>query len=121
MKYGKGTIIGQYVVIENDVVIGDNCRILSHSFLCDRVRLGNDVFVGHGVLFCNDVHPFIENPTRVIEGVIVEDEAAIGSGAVILPGVTIGARALVGAGSVVTRDVAPGDMVAGNPARSIKN
>lgn len=116
-QIGPGTHIAQYVEIETDVMIGANCRILSHTFICDKVRIGDNVFIGHGVMFCNDRYPWTENPSRVIEQVIVEDNAAIGNNATILPGVTIGRFALVGAGAVVTKDVPAGTIVKGNPAR----
>jgi|SRR5579862_886387 len=124
---GDGTIIGPFVEIQRGVVVGKNCKISSHSFLCEGVTLGDGVFIGHGVMFTNDRIPRAVNPdgslktasdwtcipTRVGEG------AAIGSNAVILPGVTIGRQALIGAGAVVTRDVPDEAVVAGNPARHL--
>jgi UDP-2-acetamido-3-amino-2,3-dideoxy-glucuronate N-acetyltransferase len=122
---GSETRIGAFVEIQKGVTVGSRCKISSHSFLCEGVEVGDEVFVGHGVVFINDRIPRATTedgspqgeqdwsvvPTRVRRG------ASIGSGAVILCGVTIGERALVGAGAVVTHDVAPGEVVAGVPAR----
>ncbi|HST18957.1 MAG TPA: acyltransferase [Gaiellaceae bacterium] len=122
---GDDTRIGTFVEIQRGAVIGRRCKISSHSFICDGVEIGDEVFVGHGVLFVNDKQPRATNATGELAGeddwallgVRVEDGASIGSGAVILGGVTIGSGALVGAGAVVTRDVAAGEVVAGVPAR----
>ena len=124
-RIGDGTRIGPYVEIQRGAVVGARCKIQSHTFVCDGVTIGDDVFVGHGVMFVNDKFPKATNPAGELAGpddwallpVVVHDGATIGSGAVVLGGVTIGANALVGAGAVVTRDVAPGATVAGVPAR----
>ncbi len=121
---GAGTKIGAFVEIQKGATVGRNCKVSSHSFVCEGVTIEDDVFVGHGVMFINDRHPraTVEGrlqteadwsvvPTRVCRG------ASIGSGAAILCGVTIGEGALVGAGAVVTRDVPAGATVAGVPAR----
>ena len=122
---GDGSHIGPFVEIQRGVVVGRNCKISSHSFLCEGVTLEDGVFIGHGVMFTNDRLPRAVNedgtlktaadwtcvPSRVGAG------AAIGSNAVILPGVTIGSGAMVGAGAVVTRDVPAGAIVIGVPAR----
>ncbi len=124
-RIGDGTRIGPFVEVQAGVDIGARCKIQSHSFLCEGVTIEDEVFVGHGVMFTNDLLPRATTsdgalqtaddweliPTRVCR------RASIGSGAVILAGVTIGVGALVGAGAVVTRDVAPGETVAGVPAR----
>ncbi len=124
-RIGDGTRIGTFVEIQRGAVIGARCKIQSHTFICDGVTIGDEVFVGHGVMFVNDKRPSATTETGGLQSaedwellcIVVESRASIGSGAVILGGVTIGAGALVGAGAVVTRDVAPGDTVAGVPAR----
>jgi len=126
-RIGDESRIGAFVEIQKNAVIGARCKISSHTFVCEGVTIEDEVFVGHGVVFINDPdpratadgRPQIEEdwkviPTRVCRG------ASIGSGAVILSGITIGAGALVGAGAVVTRDVPPGQIVAGNPARFLR-
>jgi len=122
---GDETRIGAFVEIQRGAVIGKRCKISSHSFICDGVEIGDEVFVGHGVLFVNDKQPRATNAAGELAGVedwsllrvTIEDGASIGSGAVIMGGVTVGSGALVGAGAVVTRDVAAGGVVAGVPAR----
>ena len=125
-RIGDGTRVGPFVEIQRGATIGARCKIQSHSFICDGVEIGDDVFVGHGVLFINDKFTRATNeagelateadwellPVRVGRG------ASIGSGAVILGGVQIGERALIGAGAVVTRDVDAGATVVGVPARA---
>jgi UDP-2-acetamido-3-amino-2,3-dideoxy-glucuronate N-acetyltransferase len=123
---GSGTRVGPFVEIQRGAVIGERCKIQSHAFICDGVRIGDGVFVGHGVLFVNDKFPRATNETGSLAGeadwellpVMVEDGATLGSGALVMGGVTIGRGALVGAGAVVTSDVAPGETVAGVPART---
>ncbi len=124
-RIGDGTRIGPFVEIQRGAVIGALCKIQSHTFICDGVEIGDRVFVGHGVVFVNDKTPRATNDEGSLAGVAdwsllpvrVGDGAAIGSGALILGGVAIGENALVGAGAVVTRDVPPGEVVAGVPAR----
>lgn len=126
-RIGSDTKIGTFVEIQKNAVIGSRCKISSHSFVCEGVTIEDEVFVGHGVMFINDPRPRAAAdgrlqteadwqvvPTRVCRG------ASIGSGATILCGVTIGEGALVGAGAVVTADVAPGETVAGVPARVLR-
>lgn len=125
---GAETKVGTFVEIQKGAVIGARCKISSHSFICEGVTIEDEVFVGHGVMFINDIEPRATTAdgglqteadwsvveTRVCRG------ASIGTGAVIMGGVTIGAGALIGAGAVVTRDVAPGQVVAGVPARLLR-
>jgi UDP-2-acetamido-3-amino-2,3-dideoxy-glucuronate N-acetyltransferase len=124
-EIGDGTKIGSFVEIQKGVTVGRNCKVSSHSFICEGVTIKDEVFIGHGVIFINDKHPRAttldgslqsEADWKVVE-TIVERGASLGSGATILCGVTIGERAIIGAGAVVTKDVASGTVVAGNPAR----
>jgi UDP-2-acetamido-3-amino-2,3-dideoxy-glucuronate N-acetyltransferase len=126
-RIGAGSRIGTYVEVQRGAVIGSRCKIQSHTFVCDGVRIGDGVFVGHGVMFINDRRPLatapdgglqVESDWELLE-TIVGDGASIGSGATILGGVTIGAGALVGGGAVVTKDVPAGATVVGNPAAPI--
>ena len=123
-RIGASSKVGAFVEIQKGAIVGDRCKISSHSFICEGVTIEDDVFVGHGVMFINDPRPRATAggrlqteadwqvvPTRVCRG------ASIGSGAAILCGITIGEGALVGAGAVVTRDVPAGATVAGVPAR----
>jgi UDP-2-acetamido-3-amino-2,3-dideoxy-glucuronate N-acetyltransferase len=125
---GDGTRVGTFVEIQRGAVVGARCKIQSHTFICDGVRIGDRAFVGHGVVFVNDKRPRAtadggELQTEVdweLLDTVVEDGASIGSGAVILGGVRIGAGALVGAGAVVTADVPAGSTVAGSPAAALR-
>jgi UDP-2-acetamido-3-amino-2,3-dideoxy-glucuronate N-acetyltransferase len=124
-RIGDETRVGPFVEIQRDAVIGARCKIQSHAFICTGVEIEDEVFVGHGTLFINDKFPRAttqegELKTEAdwqLERTVVEQGAALGSGAVVLGGIRIGSGALVGAGAVVTRDVAPGETVAGVPAR----
>jgi acetyltransferase-like isoleucine patch superfamily enzyme len=124
-RVGDETMIGPFVEVQRGASIGARCKIQSHTFICDGVQIADEVFVGHGVTFVNDKFPGSTTADgRLKDGrdwtllcTSVESRAAIGSGAVVLGGVRIGQGALVGAGAVVTKDVAPGDVVAGAPAR----
>ena len=127
-EIGAQTKIGTFVEIQKNARIGRNCKISSHTFICEGVEIGDEVFVGHNVSFINDKFPRAANadgsmqtetdwkvmPTRVGRG------ASIGTSATILCGVTIGEGAIIGAGSVVTKDVPAGATVAGNPARPLR-
>jgi UDP-2-acetamido-3-amino-2,3-dideoxy-glucuronate N-acetyltransferase len=124
-RIGDGTRVGPFVEIQRGAVIGARCKIQSHSFICDGVEIGDEVFIGHGVIFVNDKFPKAANPNGELAGVDdwsllpvrVGSGATIGSGAIVMGGVKIGPRAIVGAGAVVTQDVAEGETVTGVPAR----
>ncbi len=117
-EVGRDSMIGTFVEIQAGVKIGDRTRVQSHTFICEMVTIGNDVFVGHGIMFINDTMPPQVDRDQW-RATVIEDGASIGSNATLLP-VTIGRDAVVGAGSVVTRDVPPGAIVAGNPARVMR-
>jgi UDP-2-acetamido-3-amino-2,3-dideoxy-glucuronate N-acetyltransferase len=120
--------VGAFVEIQKGATIGKNCKVSSHTFICEGVHLEDNVFIGHGVMFTNDLFPRATNADgsqqtdadwKVIE-TVVKKGASIGSNATILCGITIGENSLVGAGSVVTKNVPPNTVVAGNPAKVIK-
>ena len=124
-RIGSRSRIGTFVEIQRGAEIGAACKIQSHSFICDGVRIEDEVFVGHGVTFVNDKLPRATDGAGALQteadwellATIVEKGASIGSGATILGGVRIGREATIGAGAVVTKDVEPGETVVGNPAR----
>lgn len=123
---GNDVKIGAFVEIQKGAVVGDRCKISSHSFLCEGVTLESEVFVGHGVMFINDRHPRAASGGRLateadwtVVPTTVRRGASIGSGAVILCGVTVGENAMIGAGAVVTHDVPPHATVVGVPARTV--
>jgi acetyltransferase-like isoleucine patch superfamily enzyme len=127
-QVGDNTKIGAFVEVQKNASIGKNCKISSHSFVCEGVTIEDNVFIGHGVMFINDSYPRATTPNGelqtendwTVEPTLVRNGASIGSGATILANVTIGEHALVGAGSVVTRDVPAFAVVAGNPARVLR-
>jgi acetyltransferase-like isoleucine patch superfamily enzyme len=126
-RIGDRTQIGTFVEVQRGATIGADCKVQSHTFICDGVTIGDRAFIGHGVTFVNDKRPRATNPQGELQGdsdwtllrTVVEDGATIGSGATILGGVTIGAGSTVGAGAVVTRDVPAGATVVGNPGRVV--
>ena len=126
-EIGANTKIGAFVEVQKDVVVGRDCKISSHAFLCSGVTIEDGVFVGHGVMFINDIYPRATTRNGRMQSEAdwqqvdtrVRANASIGSNATIMGGVTIGEHALIGAGSVVTRDVAPHAVVAGVPASVI--
>lgn len=127
-EIGDNTRIGAFVEIQKNARIGRNCKISTHTFICEGVTIEDDVFIGHNVNFINDTYPRATNAAGglqteddwVVEPTVVRRGASIGTGAVILSNVTIGENAIVGAGSVVTRDVPPNTVVAGVPARILR-
>ena len=127
-RIGDSTKIGSFVEIQKGVSVGRNCKVSSHTFICEGVTVEDEVFIGHGVNFINDKYPrATTNEGRLqteadwaIERTLVRRGASIGTNATILGGITIGERSIVGAGAVVTHDVPAGAIVAGNPARIIK-
>ncbi len=127
-EIGDETKIGTFVEIQKGAKIGRRVKISSHTFICEGVEIEDFVFIGHGVMFINDKYPraTTENGELQTEedwvcvSTLVKKGASIGSNATILCGVTIGENAIVGAGSVVTHDVPPGAVVAGNPARILR-
>ena len=125
---GDHSKVGSFVEIQKGVTVGKNCKISSHSFLCEGVHIADNVFIGHNVTFINDKFPRATNEDGSLQTEAdwvcietnIEEGASIGSGVTFLCGIRIGKQAIVGAGSVVTKDVAEKTIVAGNPARIIK-
>jgi len=119
-EIGDETFIGPFVEITRGVRVGRRCKIESHSFLCDSVTIGDDVFIGHGVMFTNDLYPTVFRHV-VYKSITVCNGASIGTNATIIGGIEIGTYSIIGAGSVVTKNVPSFSIAAGNPARVIKS
>jgi acetyltransferase-like isoleucine patch superfamily enzyme len=126
-RIGDNTKIGAFVEIQKNASVGRNCKISSHTFVCEGVTIEDEVFIGHGVTFINDSYPRATTAGQLqteadwkVEPTVIRKGASVGSGATILSRVTIGERAIVGAGSVVTKDVPADAVVAGNPARVLR-
>ncbi len=125
---GDGTKIGTFVEVQKNASIGKNCKIQSHTFICEGVTIEDEVFIGHNVTFTNDKYPRSTAPGGALQTeadwkvvpTLIKKGASIGSSVTILCGVTVGEGAIVGAGSVVTKDVAAGAVVAGNPAQFMR-
>jgi acetyltransferase-like isoleucine patch superfamily enzyme len=125
---GDSTSIGAFVEIQKGAKIGNQCKISSHTFVCEGVTIKDNVFIGHNVTFINDKHPKATNEGGNLQTeedwsvvpTLIEEGASVGSSVTILCGVTIGAGAIVGAGSVVTKGIPPGEVWTGNPARFIR-
>jgi acetyltransferase-like isoleucine patch superfamily enzyme len=119
----NNTFIGPFVEIQQSVSIGKNCKIQSHTFICELVTIGNDCFIGHGVMFINDLFqaggPARGDKSRW-KGTAIGNNVSIGSNATILP-VTICDNVVIGAGAVVTKNISKSGIYAGNPARFLRN
>jgi UDP-2-acetamido-3-amino-2,3-dideoxy-glucuronate N-acetyltransferase len=126
-RIGDNTKIGAFVEIQKNATVGRNCKISSHTFVCEGVTIEDEVFIGHGVTFINDMYPRATTAGQLqteanwnVAHTLVQKGASIGSGSTILANLTVGENAIVGAGSVVTRDVPANAIVAGNPARVLR-
>jgi acetyltransferase-like isoleucine patch superfamily enzyme len=127
-EIGDDTKIGAFVEIQKNASVGKRCKISSHTFICEGVTIEDNVFIGHGVMFVNDMYPRATAGDALqteqdwkVEKTLVKKGASIGTGVTVLANVTIGEDAIVGAGAVVTRDVPPRTIVAGNPARVLRS
>lgn len=127
-EIGDNTKIGTFVEVQKGAKIGRNCKISSHTFICEGVTIEDDVFVGHNVTFINDMYPRSTSEGGALQTeadwvcipTLIKKGASIGSSTTLLAGITVGEKAIVGAGSVVTKDVPPETIVAGNPARILR-
>ena len=127
-EIGDETRIGAFVEIQKNAKVGRRCKISSHTFICEGVTIEDNVFIGHGVMFINDVYPRATNPDGnlqteadwKVERTVVRTGASIGTGTTILPNTCIGENSIVGAGSVITKDVPANAIIAGNPAKVLR-
>lgn len=127
-EIGDETRIGAFVEVQRNARVGRRCKISSHTFICEGVIIEDNVFIGHGVIFTNDVYPRATNADGdpqseadwTVAPTVVRKGASIGSGATLLCNLSIGENAIVGAGSVVTKDVPPNAIAAGCPARILR-
>ena len=126
-EIGDDTKIGAFVEIQKNASVGRQCKISSHTFICEGVTIEDNVFIGHGVMFINDIYPRATANGQLqteadwrVERTVIKNGASIGTGATILANVTIGENAIVGAGSVVTKNVPANCIVAGNPAKMLR-
>ena len=126
-EIGDDTKIGAFVEIQKNASVGRQCKISSHTFICEGVTIEDNVFIGHGVMFINDIYPRATANGQLqteadwkVERTVIKNGASIGTGATILANVTIGENAIVGAGSVVTKNVPANCIVAGNPAKMFR-
>lgn len=126
-KIGDNTKIGTFVEIQKNATVGKNCKISSHTFICEGVTIEDDVFVGHNVTFINDMYPRATTDGELqteadwtVVPTLIKKGASIGSSCTILANVTVGENAILGAGSVITKDVPPNTIVVGNPARALR-
>jgi acetyltransferase-like isoleucine patch superfamily enzyme len=128
-EVGDQTKIGAFVEIQKNAKVGKNCKISSHTFICEGVTIEDDVFIGHNVAFINDTYPrattsggqMQTEKDWTVETTVIKKGASIGSGATILANVIVGENAIVGAGSVVTKNVPADTIVVGNPARVLRS
>jgi acetyltransferase-like isoleucine patch superfamily enzyme len=128
-EIGDESKIGAFVEIQKNATIGKRCKISSHTFICEGVTVEDNVFIGHGVMFINDIYPrataangnLQTEADWKVERTVIKKGASIGSGATILSNITVGENAIVGAGSVVTKNVPANSIVAGNPAKFLRS
>lgn len=121
-RIGDHTFVGPFVEIQKDVAIGNYCKIQSHTFICELVTIGDHCFIGHGVMFVNDLFSDggpAQGDKSKWKSTVIGHHVSIGSNSTILP-VTICDRVVIGAGSVVTRDIGEPGIYAGNPARKMR-